>query len=105
MKAQWGSKSVDVLLFNLGARWVWVVKATTRPLLSRERDLVPTVQEVRWAPGPVWLGAENFAFTYIRSPDRPARSESIYRLKYHGQFIRQLCNSTHEEMREESKRC
>jgi hypothetical protein len=33
------------------------------------------------APGPVWTGAENFAPTGIGSPDRPARSESLYRLR------------------------
>jgi len=55
----------------------WVVNATPRPLYPRERDLVPTVQEAEWAPGPVWTGAENLASTGIRSPDRPARSESL----------------------------
>jgi len=30
------------------------------------------------ALGPVWTGAENLASTTIRSPDRPARSESLY---------------------------
>jgi len=33
-------------------------------------------------PGPVWTGAENLATTGIRFPDRPARSESLYRLSY-----------------------
>jgi hypothetical protein len=31
-----------------------------------------------WAPGPVWTGAEYIAPTGIRSPDRPARSESKF---------------------------
>jgi len=44
--------------------------------------LVPTVQEAGWAPGPVWTGAENISPTGIRSPDRPARSQSLYRLSY-----------------------
>jgi hypothetical protein len=35
------------------------------------------VQEVGWTPGPVWMGAVNLASTGIRSPDRPARSESL----------------------------
>jgi hypothetical protein len=35
--------------------------------------------EAGWAPGPVWTGAENLAPTEIRSTDRPARSESLYR--------------------------
>ena len=46
------------------------------------KDPVPIVQEARWAPGPVWTGAENLAPTGIRSPDRPARSQSLYRLSY-----------------------
>jgi len=25
------------------------------------KDPVPVVQEAGWAPGPVWIGAENFA--------------------------------------------
>jgi len=31
------------------------------------------------APGPVWTGAENLVPTGILSPDRPARSQSLYR--------------------------
>ena len=48
------------------------------------KDPVPIVQEAGWAPGPVWTGAENLAPIGIRSPDRPARSESLYRLSYPG---------------------
>ena len=40
------------------------------------------VQEAGWAPGPVWIGAENLASTGIRSSDRPARRQSLYRLRY-----------------------
>ena len=43
------------------------------------KDPVPSVQEAGWAPGQIWTGAENLALhTGIRSPDRPARSESLY---------------------------
>jgi hypothetical protein len=49
------------------------------------KKTVPIVQEAGWAPGPVWTGAENLAYTGIRSPDRPARSESLYRMSYPGQ--------------------
>jgi len=38
-----------------------VVTATPRPLYSRERSLVPIVQEVVWAPEPVHTDAENLA--------------------------------------------
>ena len=41
------------------------------------KDPVPIVQEAGWAPGPVWIGAENLAPTGIRSPDLPARGESL----------------------------
>jgi hypothetical protein len=46
------------------------------------KDLVPIVQEVGWAPGPVWTGAENLTPIGIRSLDRQARSESLYRLSH-----------------------
>ena len=59
--------------------------STPRPdRFTPKKDLVPTVREAEWAPGPVWTGAENTAQTGIRSPDRPARSESLYRLRYPG---------------------
>jgi hypothetical protein len=64
-----------------------VPSPTPRPLYSLERDPVPIVQEAGWAPGPVWMGAENLAPTGIRSPDRPARSESLYRLSYPGRLF------------------
>jgi len=47
-------------------------------------DLVPKTLEAGRAPGPVWAGAENLALTRIRSPDRPVRSELLYRLSYPG---------------------
>jgi hypothetical protein len=59
-----------------------VVNATPRPLYSRERDSSPTAQEATWDPRPIWRGAENLAPTDTRSPDRPALSESLYRLNY-----------------------
>ena len=61
-----------------------MVSTTPRPLYPG-KDPVPIVEEAGWAPGPVWTGAENLAPpTGIRSPDRPARSESLYRLSYPG---------------------
>ena len=48
------------------------------------KDPVPTVSETGWAAVPVWKVAENLALTGIRSPDRPASSESLYRLSYPG---------------------
>jgi hypothetical protein len=53
-----------------------------RPLFSLGKHPVPIVQESGWAPRPVWTDAENLALTGIRSPDRPARSQSLHRLRY-----------------------
>jgi hypothetical protein len=53
-------------------------------LYPQETDPVPIVQEAGCVQGPVWTGVENLAPTGIRSPDRPARSGSLYRLSYPG---------------------
>ena len=53
-----------------------------RQHLTSGKDPVPIVQEAGWASGSVWTGAENLAPTGIRSPDRPARRQSLYRLSY-----------------------
>ena len=58
------------------------VSFTPRPLFNPGKGPVPIVQEAGWAPGPVWTGAENLAPTGIRFSDRPARSQSLYRLRY-----------------------
>jgi hypothetical protein len=51
MKAQRGVQVYLYVFFNLGARCRWLVNDTPGPLYPRERDLVPIVQEVCWAPG------------------------------------------------------
>ena len=61
----------------------WVFNATPRPLNPREGDPVPILQEAGWAPGPASTGVKNVAATGIRSPARPPRTESLYRLRYH----------------------
>jgi hypothetical protein len=47
------------------------------PYFTPGKDPVPIVHEAGCAPGPVWTGAENLAPTGIRSPDRPALSQSL----------------------------
>jgi len=55
----------------------WVVNATPRPLYPQERP--GTHCTGGWVgPRALWTGAENLAPTMIRSPDRPARSKSLY---------------------------
>jgi len=64
--------------FNLGARWDGWSK------LRPGRFTPGNALEAGWAPGPVWKGVEKLAPTGIRSPDRPASSDSLYRQSYPG---------------------
>jgi len=47
-------------------------------------DLVPTVQEAGWALGPVWVGTENLAPTWVQALDPPAHKNYII---YDGQQL------------------
>ena len=51
------------------------------------KDPVTIVQEAGWTSGPVWTGTENLTPTGIRSPNRPARRQSLYRLRYPAHYI------------------
>jgi hypothetical protein len=77
-----GSRGVVLPFLDQGTRRGWGVSVTPWLLFTPRKDLVPIVQEARWAPGSVWTGAENLASTGIQSPDRPARSQSLYQLRY-----------------------
>jgi len=46
---------------------------------------------VGWVPGPVWTDVENLLPTGIRSPDHPAHSESLYRLRHTGPWGKNQC--------------
>jgi len=70
-----------------------------RPLFTPRKDLVPIVQEAGWAQGPFWTSAENLAPTWIRFLDRPARSQSLYRLRYTAHIPYGTCQQI---LREES---
>jgi hypothetical protein len=48
-----------------------------------------------WLGGPqipVWKGAVNLATTGIRNPNRPARSDLLYRLSYSGPLLPKKCD-------------
>jgi hypothetical protein len=75
-----------------GTRRRWGVSVTPRPLFTPGKVPVSIVQESGWAPRPVWTGAENLAYTGVRSPDRPARSHSLYRLSYTGPLVILILN-------------
>jgi hypothetical protein len=48
------------------------------------KDQVPILQEAGWAPGPVWTGGKCRPYR-DPIPDRPARSQSLYQLRYPAQ--------------------
>ena len=82
-----GSKGIALLFHDHGTRG-WGVSVTPPPLFTTRKDPVPIVPEAGWAPGPVWTGAENLA--------RPARSQSLYRLRYPAHTSKR---TTHENLR------
>jgi hypothetical protein len=68
----------------LGASW-W--PAQCPGTFTPARDPVPTEQETRCASGTVRMGPDNLASTGVRTPDRPARSESLHRLCHDGRLL------------------
>ena len=77
-----GSSRIALSFHDHGTRRGWGVSVMPRPLFTPGKDPVPILQEAGWARGAVWTGSENIAPTGIRSPDRPVRSQSLYRLSY-----------------------
>jgi len=62
------------------------VSPTLRPPLLPGKNPVPIVQEAGWVPGPVWMGGKSRP-PRDSIPDRPARSQSLYRLSYPVHFM------------------
>ena len=58
-----------------------MVSSTPRPHFAPGKDTLPILQEAGWAPGPVWTGGKSRPHR-DSIPDRPARSQSLYRLSY-----------------------
>jgi hypothetical protein len=50
-----------------------MVSSTPRPHFTPGKDLVPTLHEAGWAPGPVWMGGKSRPHR-DSIPDRPALS-------------------------------
>jgi hypothetical protein len=83
--AHMGSRGIALPFRDHGTRRGRGVSVTPRPLFTPPaKDPLPIIQEAWWAPGSVWTGAENLAPTGIRFPDSPARSQSLYQLRYLG---------------------
>ena len=74
-------RGIAVLFHDCGTRRGWVVSSTPRPHFTPGKEPVPIIQEAGWAPGPVWTGGKSRPHR-DSIPDRPARSQSLYRLSY-----------------------
>ena len=74
-------RGIALLFHDRGTRRGLVVSITPRPHFTPGKDPVPIVQEAAWAPGPVWTSGKSCPYR-DSMPDRPARSQSLYRLSY-----------------------
>ena len=74
-----GGRGIALLFHDRGTRRGWVVSSTPRPHFTPGKDPVPILQETGWALGPGWTGGKSRPHR-DSIPDRPARSESLYRL-------------------------
>jgi len=79
--AQRVGRGIALLFHNRGTRRGWVVSSTPRPHFTPGKDAVPILQEAGWALGPVWTGGKSCPHR-DSIPNRPARSQSVYRLSY-----------------------
>ena len=76
-------RGIALPFHDRGTRRGWVVSSTPRSYFTPGKDPVPILQEAGWAPGPVWTDGKS---RHHRDsiPNRPARSQSLYRLSYTG---------------------
>ena len=79
--AQSVGRGIALLFHDRGTKRGWVVSSTPRPHITPGKDPVPILQEAGWAPEPVWTGEKSRPHRES-IPDRPARSQSLYRLSY-----------------------
>jgi len=79
--AQRVGRGIALLYHDRGTRRGWVVSSTPRPHCTPGKDPVPILQEAGWAPGPVWTGGKSRPNRDL-IPNRPACSQSLYRLNY-----------------------
>ena len=79
--AQMVGRGIALLFHDRGTRRGWVVSSTPRPHFAPGKDPVPILQEARWAPGPIRTGGKSRP-NLDSIPDRPARSQLLYRLSY-----------------------
>ena len=84
-----------------------MVSSTPWLHFSSGKDPVPILQEAEWAPWPVWTGGKSRPHRGS-IPDRPARSQSLYRLSYRAHlfyllaYLKQNAEALSENLKSES---
>ena len=94
--AQRVGRGIALLFLDRGTRSGWVVSSKPRPHFTPGKDPVPILQEACWAPGPVWTGGKSRPHR-DSIPDRPACSQSLYRLSYPAQTSHTYMNKNEWE--------
>jgi len=84
--AQRVGRGIALLFHDRGTKRRWVASVTPRSHFIPGKDPVLILQEAGWAPGPVWTGGKSRRHR-DSIPDRPARSQSLYRLSYRAQVF------------------
>ena len=79
--AQKVGRGITLLFHDRGTRRGWVVSSKPRPHFTPGKDPMPVLKEAGWAPGPVWTEGKSRPHR-DSIPDRPAHSQSLYRLSY-----------------------
>jgi hypothetical protein len=85
LQAQRVGRGIALLFHDRGTRGRRVVSSTLRPHFTLGKDPVPILLEARWAPEPVWTAGKSRPYR-DSIPDRPALSQSLYRLSYRAHF-------------------
>ena len=86
-----GSTGTALLFLDHGTRRGWGVSVTHHPIFTPRKDLVPIVQEVGWASGPIWTGAE-----ILSPPGFDSRSVQPVASHYTDYATRQMRNKVTE---------
>ena len=84
--AHWGSRGIAVPFHDHGTRGGWGVSVTPRPLFTPGKN--PLYMRLGGPQGRSGQVRKISSPTGIRSPDRPARSQSLYRLRYPAHLFR-----------------
>ena len=82
-----GSRGIALPFHDHGTRRGWGVSVTPRPLFTPGKTRYPLYRRLGGPQDQSGQVQKNSPPTGIRSPDRPARSQSLYRLSYPAGFM------------------